>query len=202
MPIPSIPDTGSRARDKQSAIIWPLEYQPGTVDNFVTNEIIASSISAPQIWAQLADISKWTSYYHNVSSITPPPSGPILKKGEQFKFSTFGFPVLTCDVVEAVEPSKGQAGRLAWKSTLGQEGEDDWVSVYHAWLVEDLEGERVRVLTQEAQKGKPAKELSEVRPNKMLLGHQDWLDGLVKAVRGEKVVKEETNLAKVGMLAY
>ena len=192
----------TRSADRQSAIIWPLEYQPGTVDNFVTNETIAAGISASQIWAQLADISKWESYYYNVSSITPPSSGPVLKKGEQFKFSTFGFPVLTCDVMESVEPSRGQAGRIAWKATLGEEGSEEWVSVYHAWLVEDLDGGRVRVLTQEAQKGKPAAELAGVRPNKMLLGHQDWLDGLVKSVSGEKVVKQETNLAKVGMLEY
>jgi hypothetical protein len=68
--------------------------------------------------------------------------------------------------------------------------------------VEDLAGGRVRILTQEAQNGKPAADLSQVKPNKMLLGHQDWIDGLVKAAKGEKVVKEETNLAKVGMLEY
>lgn len=66
------------------------------------------------------------------------------------------------------------------------------MSGYHAWLVEDLEGGRVRVLTQESQLGKPAEELREKKPNRMLLGHQDWLDGLVKAARGERV--GETNL--------
>jgi hypothetical protein len=40
------------------------------------------------------------------------------------------------------------------------------------------------------------------RPNMMLLGHQDWLDGLVAKVRGEEVKKEETNLGKAGLLAY
>jgi len=70
---------------------------------------------------------------------------------------------------------------------LGEE-----VSGYHAWLVEDLEGGRVRVLTQESQLGKPAEELREKKPNRMLLGHQDWLDGLVKAAPGERV--GETNL--------
>jgi hypothetical protein len=30
----------------------------------------------------------------------------------------------------------------------------------------------------------------------MLLGHQDWLDGLVSKVRGEKI--GETNLERVG----
>jgi hypothetical protein len=33
------------------------------------------------------------------------------------------------------------------------------------------------------------------KPNKMLLGHQDWLDGLVMAAREEKV--GETNLETI-----
>ena len=46
--------------------------------------------------------------------------------------------------------------------------------MYHAWLVEDLAGGRVRILTQESQIGRPAAELAGKKPNKMLLGHQDW----------------------------
>jgi hypothetical protein len=176
----------------QSAIIWPQKYLPGTTDNFVSNEIITSNISASQIWALLADISKWSTYYNNVSSITPPSSGPMLEKGDTFSFSTFGFPVLTCPVEESVPPSKGQAGRIAWSFSLGEE-----VSGYHAWLVEDLEGGRVRILTQESQIGKPAAELREKKPNRMLLGHQDWLEGLVKAAKGARGVEWETNLGSV-----
>lgn len=33
------------------------------------------------------------------------------------------------------------------------------------------------------------------KPNKMLLGHQDWLDGLVSKIRGEQI--KETNLEKI-----
>lgn len=102
---------------------------------------------------------------------------------------------------EAVAPERGQPGRLAWSAAL-EGGEDEAVDVYHAWLVEDLPGGRVRVLTQESQVGKPAADLASRRPNVMLLGHQDWLDGLVTAARGGRVVKEETNLAKTGLLAY
>lgn len=188
---------------KQSAIIWPTRYQPGTTDNFTSNETIASGITASQIWALLADISKWPSYYPNVSQITPPSSGPKLEKGSIFHFSTFGFPVLESHVKESVAPggSLGQAGRLAWSAAL-EGAEDEAVEVYHAWLVEDLPGGRVRVLTQESQIGKPARELAGKRPNVMLLGHQDWLDGLVAKARGEEVRREETNLAKAGLLAY
>jgi hypothetical protein len=171
----------------QSAIIWPEKYLPGTTDNFVSNEVIVKDISAQQIWALLSDISKWGSYYYNVSQITPPSSGPNLKKGDSFKFSTFGLPVLTCPVEESKPPSNDQPGRIAWSFALGDE-----VSGYHAWLVEDLSGGRVRVLTQETQVGKPAVELREKKPNRMLLGHQDWLEGLIKAARGEKI--GQTNL--------
>jgi hypothetical protein len=187
----------------QSAIIWPDHFLPGTVDNFVTNEKIVKGLSAKQIWDKLADISQWQTYYRNCTSITPPSSSNWLKQGNIFKFSTFGFPVLTCNVDESVSPSdaKDGAGRIAWSAKLDG-SEDEKVEVYHAWLVEDLEGGRVRILTQESQIGKPAAELSAAKPNKMLLGHQDWVDGLVAAAKGEKVNFETTNLNAAGLEAY
>lgn len=186
----------------QSSIIFPEFYLPGTTDNFVTNEVIAKDISAQQIWAYLADISKWSSYYANCSSVTPPSSGAHLKQKDVFKFETFGFPLLECTVEESVAPRESTAGRIAWSATLDTGKEEEWVSVYHAWLVEDLDGGRVRILTQESQKGKPAAQLAGVKPNMMLLGHQDWCDGLVRAVKGEKLANGETNLGKAGMLKY
>ncbi len=54
------------------------------------------------------------------------------------------------------------------------------LDVIHAWLVEDLDGGRCRILTQESQKGKPAVQLHNSHPNTMINGHQDWLDGIVK----------------------
>lgn len=77
-----------------------------------------------------------------------PDEGPNLEKDRVFKFSTFGFPPLTCTVKESVKPDKGLEGRLAWESRT-----PDGLEIYHAWLVEDLDGERVRVLTQESQIG-------------------------------------------------
>lgn len=187
---------------QQAAIIWPRKYLPGFTDNYVSNEVIAKGITAAQVWDLLNDISKWETYYDNVSQITPPSSGPKLKKGDTFKFSTFGFPLLTCPVHESVPPSGGQPGRLAWSAKL--EGTEEKivtsyskeeVDVYHAWLVEDLESNRVRILTQESQIGKPSAELGQKKPNLMLLGHQDWLDGLVAAARGKRL--ESTNLGSI-----
>ncbi|KAF2719885.1 hypothetical protein K431DRAFT_286363 [Polychaeton citri CBS 116435] len=178
-----------------SAIVWPLQWLPGTTDNFVSNETIAKDLTASQIWALLSNVSRWESYYHNVEKVTPPQSGPSLSKGSTFSFSTFGFPPLECMVKESVPPENGQAGRLAWSAKLDGDAETA-VGVYHAWIVEDLEGGRVRILTQESQSGKPAAELAAIKPNRMLLGHQDWLEGLVRAAKGEGKARE-TNLGSV-----
>lgn len=72
---------------------------------------------------------------------------------------------------------------------------EEGLEIYHAWVVEDLEGDRVRILTQESQIGDVFREWSVQKPNKMLLGHQDWLEGLVKAARGEEA--GETNLESI-----
>jgi hypothetical protein len=147
----------------QSSIIWPEHFKPGTTDNFVSNERIAKDITSTQIWALLANISKWESYYKNCAQITMPSSGPFLHKSDVFKFSTFGFPPLTCSVEESEAPeSNGRAGRIAW-SSMTPEG----LEIYHAWLVEDLEGQRVRILTQESQIGPVFKEWEVQKPNKM-----------------------------------
>lgn len=187
---------------QQSAIIWPRKYLPGFTDNFVTNEVIAKGLTAAQIWELLNDCSKWETYYGNVSQVTPPESGPKLKKGDTFKFSTFGFPILTCPVHESEAPTGGRPGRIAWSAKLeGTEekivtsNSKEEVDVYHAWLVEDLDSNRVRILTQESQVGVPAADLGSKKPNLMLLGHQDWLEGLVAAARGKKL--ETTNLGSV-----
>lgn len=117
--------------------------------------------------------------------------GPFLHKSDVFKFSTFGFPPLTCTVEESEAPeSNGRAGRIAWSSKT-----PDGMEIYHAWLVEDLEEQRVRILTQESQIGKVFKEWEEQKPNKMLLGHQDWLDGLVTAAKGMQI--QDTNLEAI-----
>ncbi|KAK8102564.1 hypothetical protein PG984_015710 [Apiospora sp. TS-2023a] len=184
----------------QSAIRWPAHFLPGTTDNFVSNEVIVKGLTTRRVWDLLADISKWECYYKNVSQITAPESGPVLEKGDVFKFSTFGFPVLTCSVEESVPPPPTYAPitrpcRVAWSAKLDAPSPEESVEVYHAWLLEDLEGGRVRVLTQESQIGKPAAQLAGVKPNKMLLGHQDWLDGLVAAAMGQNI--GQTNLGAI-----
>lgn len=132
----------------QPSIVFPADYTPGTTDNFVSNEIIATHMSATHIWAQLVDIRQWSSYYKNCAAITPPAEGGLLTKGSVFSFSTFGFPPLTCTVRESVQPQGETEGRLAWEART-----EEGLRIYHAWLVQDLDGGRVRVLTQESQIG-------------------------------------------------
>ena len=104
---------------------------------------------------------------------------------DKFSFSTFGFPPLRCEVWESVAPTATTAGRLAWRAR--QEGDEETaLDVYHAWIVENTEWGVARILTQESQIGKPAAQLGATRPNPMLLGHQDWLDGLANFTKGER----------------
>lgn len=167
-------------------IIWPEGYIPGFADNFASNEVIAAGLSVAEVWPLLATATAWPSYYANSADIGfDDGKGPELDQGVRFRFSTFGFPV-EAEVVEYVPPAPDQAARIAWHGWVeGDAAADPTVrlDVHHAWLLEDLPGGRVRILTQETQNGKPARELAAARPNPMINGHQDWLDGLVGAAR-------------------
>ncbi|WPP01662.1 SRPBCC domain-containing protein [Pseudomonas sp. HR96] len=164
-----------------NAIHWPQGFEPGYTDNFVSNEVIVAGLTAAQVWPLLSFAHKWPSYYGNSANVGfHDGKGPELADGVRFHFETFGFPVQAqCN--ECVAPAAGEPARIAWHGWAG-EG-DTRLDVHHAWLIEDLPGGRVRILTQETQKGRPAQELARTRPNPMLNGHQDWLDGLVQAAR-------------------
>ena len=166
-------------------INWPEGYLPGTTDNFASNEIIVQGITAKDVWNSLINTSVWESYYQNMSDIFfYEKDGPLLKEGTRFRFKTFGFPV-EAQVVEFEAPSDGKPGRLAWHGWADGD-EDHRLDVIHAWLLENLTFNRVRILTQESQKGKPAKDLFNTEPDIMHQGHQDWIKGLAKTVLMEK----------------
>lgn len=161
-------------------IQWPTDYLPGTTENFASNEIIVAGLSAAEVWQQLDDTSAWPTYYSNASDICfHDGTGPQLSAGARFRFSTFGFPVEAL-VTEHVPPTRGQPARVAWHGWV--EGDaDSRLDVHHAWLIEDLPDNRVRILTQETQKGAPAIELARTKPNPMINGHQEWIEGLAHA---------------------
>lgn len=168
---------------KQNAILWPEGYVPGTTENFCSNEVIVAGLSAAEVWPLLATPSMWPTYYANSANVRfHDQRGPVLADGDRFYFETFGFPVeAQCN--EYVAPADGQPGRVAWHGWAGEPGAADRLDVHHAWLVEDLSGHRVRILTQETQKGAPAADLAHAKPNPMINGHQDWLEGLVAHAR-------------------
>ncbi|MEU6908746.1 SRPBCC domain-containing protein [Streptomyces coeruleorubidus] len=134
------------------------------------NEVVVKGLSAAQVWRFLTDTSKREGYYDNVADISfPEGGGPALKDGLVFSFGTFGFPPLDALVPEFQAPADGVPGRLSW--TAKQDGAPaEKLDVLHAWLVEDLPGGRVRILTQETQIGQPAAALAGERPNPMLPG--------------------------------
>lgn len=166
-----------------SDIIWPEGYVPGFADNYCSNEVIVTGITAEEVWPFLNIPSRWPAYYGNCADIRfHHGKGPELENGVRFFFSTFGFPV-EAQVVEHIAPVRGQAARIAWHGWSGEMGAADRLDVHHAWLIEDLSGGRVRILTQETQNGAPAKELAKAVPNPMINGHQEWLDGLVAAAK-------------------
>lgn len=175
---------------RMNAIAWPAGFVPGHTDNFVSNEVVVGGLSAADIWPLLATPSRWPTYYANSANVRfVDDRGPELRDGDLFHFETFGFPVAAqCN--EYVAPAAGTAGRVAWHGWAGEQGAPDRLDVHHAWLVEDLDGGRVRILTQETQTGQPAIALRDAKPNPMLNGHQDWLDGLVAAARA--AVAEKT----------
>ncbi|QNK01347.1 SRPBCC domain-containing protein [Dyella telluris] len=162
-------------------IRWPEGYVPGFTDNFCSNEVIVAGLTASDVWPLLSVPSAWSTYYGNSANVRfYDQAGPELADGVRFYFETFGFPVES-QCTEFVPPTNGQPGRVAWHGWAG-EG-DTRLDVHHAWLVENLDGGRVRILTQETQNGRPAQELARTVPNPMINGHQDWLDGLVDAAR-------------------
>ncbi len=162
-----------------NAILWPEGFVPGFTDNFASNEVIVAGLSAAQVWPLLSFAERWPGYYANSANVRfYDGAGPELKAGTRFYFETFGFPV-EAQCTEYQAPAAGEPGRIAWHGWAG-EGETR-LDVHHAWLVEDLPGGRLRILTQETQNGNPAKELARTKPNPMINGHQAWLDGLVEA---------------------
>ena len=161
-------------------IIWPEGYLPGFTDNFASNEMIVAGLSVADIWPFLNTPALWPTYYAN--SANPrfyDDRGPQLEDGVRFYFETFGFPV-EAQVVEYDAPAAGRPARVAWHGWAGSTAEDR-LDVHHAWLLEDLDGGRVRILTQETQKGKPAQALAAAEPNPMINGHDQWLKGTVAA---------------------
>lgn len=157
-------------------IIWPEKWTPGYTDNFVSNEVIVKDLSFEKVLEGLVDSSNWEKYYENCGDIYMyNQDNTVLKDKTRFRFKTFGFDV-EAEVEEYILDESEGFLRLAWRGWNEAEG-DEYLEVYHAWIVEKLNKNRVRILTQESQSGTPAKVLAQSVPNVMMNGHQDWLSG-------------------------
>jgi hypothetical protein len=168
-----------------SDIHWPEKYLPGTTDNFVSNEVIVASLTSAEVWPYLNDTKHWSSYYENASDVGfGNGAASELGEGIRFRFTTFGMRV-EAEVTEYVSPSQGHPARLSFRAWIA-ESTPEVASALHAWLIEDLPGGRVRVLTQESQIGEPARQMANMKPNPLLNAHQDWLEGLVKIAAANK----------------
>ena len=163
-----------------NSIVCPKDYIPVYSDNFVSNQIIIKYLSLKSVWENLINTSVWDKYYSNMADVQfYNQEDSYLKKASRFKFKTFGFPI-EAQIIEFIPSFDGEPARIAWHGWNEVENPDERLDVIHAWLIEELTGNRVRVLTQETQNGKPAQELAKTRPNPMLNGHQAWLDGLIE----------------------
>lgn len=125
-------------------------------------------VPARRIWPWLVRAAEWPAYYANARDVRFVSSGgPELEAGTVFRWRTFGVPVETR--VEELVPFE----RLSWSGRgLGARG-------FHAWILVD-EGERCRVVTEEAQRGF-VPSLCRLAFRRMLqYQHQRWLEGLEK----------------------
>jgi hypothetical protein len=169
-----------------SDIRWPVKYLPGPTDNYVSNEVIVNGLNAKDVWPYLNNATMWPSYYDNASNVGfDDRVEPELSLHACFRFTTFGLDV-EAEVTEYEPPVAGTPARVAWRA-WADSAKEEALDVLHAWLIENLPGNRVRVLTQESQIGKPALGLAKAKPNPMPNAHQDWLDGLLRtALQAEK----------------
>ena len=146
-------------------INWPHPYLPGTTDNFASNEVIIQGVTAKEAFENLIDTAIWPTYYDNVSDVEfDNTKGTKLAADTRFRFKTFGFPI-EAEITEFVAPKGDQPGRLSW----------------HGWAEN-----RLRILTQESQIGKPAAELHRDQSDPMNVGHQNWLRGLAATLLANK----------------
>lgn len=158
-------------------IFWPKKWEPGDKDNFASNEVIVKNVSFDKVLNNLIDISNWEKYYSNCSNVhTINQDNSILKLNTEFYFDTFGLKI-EAKVVEFNIDYENGIARVAWEAKNKEDNSK--LKVYHAWLIEKLSHDRLRILTQETQDGEIAKILASDKSFPMINGHQNWLISLV-----------------------
>ncbi len=103
---------------QQSAIVWPEEYLPGTTDNFASNEIIVSGLTAAQ------RRSSMTPRCGRAITVTLPISISMTaaarpQRQRPLQLQHLRLPI-EAQITEYVPPVAGQAARVA--GTVGRRG--------------------------------------------------------------------------------
>ncbi|QDH13588.1 SRPBCC domain-containing protein [Formicincola oecophyllae] len=171
-------------------IYWPAGFVPGFADNFASNEIVMKTMTADQAWPWLATPERWPGYFPSLSAIAFwRNDGPLLTEGVCFDFTVKvggkAYPMHN-RILECVPPLPSdptRPARLAWHSWRGEENTPERFEVHHIWLMQNLEGGRLSILTQETQIGRAAVELANTHPNAMVMMHQAWLEAMAAAIR-------------------
>ena len=164
---------------KMKAINWPKEFLPGTTDNFTSNEVIIKDLSTKDIWIFLEDASLWSSYYKNIVDVKMKNQKSFRLNGlTKFNYTILGLN-LEAIMLEYIPPEKNNEGRISWYAFLDDD-KDKRIDIVHCWLIENLDGGRVRILSQTSQKGIPAINFKNSHPNIIVNFNQDWIDNLVK----------------------
>jgi hypothetical protein len=127
-----------RPADPRPTVNFPKHYLPGTTDNFVSNEVYVTGLTASEVWPLLVVPERWASYYDGATDIVfPDNDGPELREGTRLWFAPFNLAPLHSVINELVSPRNGRPGRLSWTGQMKQDG-TQLIDVLHGFLVEDL----------------------------------------------------------------
>jgi uncharacterized protein YndB with AHSA1/START domain len=119
--------------------------------------------SCERIWGHIVDATKWPQWYPNSTDVRID-GGDVLKEGNVFHWSTFGF-LLESKVNEFVPYT-----RIGWYGYAPGTAP----SFYHTWYLKP-QGDACLVVTDEVGKGKDAAHLRETDESLMHRGHDLWL---------------------------
>lgn len=171
------------------SIQWPDKYLPGTTDHFVSNEDIAKGAPVPAVWKALIDPLLWPKFYKDIlEAAFVNAKGPNLNPDSKFtlKFNLGGQQVMIdCEVIEFMDPATHMVGRLSWHGHIKGDPAHE-LNFVQAWLVEPLEGDRTRLLSQLSLIGKPAQEDAKLSPDPLLIGRQEWVNGIIDYAKKNK----------------
>lgn len=163
-------------------INWPEDYLPATTDCFISNETIVAGLNAAQVWKVLSNPATWHASFEPIDNLAGTAGNPLVLAPDYAFGFTFGGTPVAATVKEYVAPGINQPARLSW---LGQvrNAEEVIINAHCAWLVEDLPGNRVRVLLQESLKGEAARGMADQFPNPAHVSQYAWMHGVIRQAR-------------------